>query len=94
MHMLIIRRVIIGSWGLISDVDHKALWRFPTRRGILLRSSNEPQALRDEGSALLTSSSTSLTTAWLANVSLNVVGHFHFILDKTTSQGVLKAIYG
>ena len=36
----------------------------------------------------------SLTTAWLANVSLNVVGHFRFILDKTTSQGVLKAIYG
>ena len=30
MHTLIIRRVIMGSWGLISDVDHKATWGFPT----------------------------------------------------------------
>ena len=21
---------MMGSWGLISDVDHKALWGFPT----------------------------------------------------------------
>ena len=30
MHTLIIRRLMMGSWGLISDVDHKALWDFPT----------------------------------------------------------------
>ena len=22
---------MMGSWGLISDVDHKALWGFPTK---------------------------------------------------------------
>ena len=41
MHTLIIRRVIIGSWGLISDVDHKALWGFPTLLRNMLVSSCE-----------------------------------------------------
>ncbi len=69
-----------------------------SRRGIVLRSSNEPQALRVKFETkvilFLSLPQHLLQLPGCLMFLLNVVGHFHFILDKATSQGVLDAIYG
>ena len=65
--MLIIRRVIIGSWGLISDVDHKALWGFPTYH-LTLCKENAPKRIVGptprEGDLLYRTRTTLSTSQW------------------------------